>query len=145
MKYRLYVTIASFDDKSTWTENWDYETDAPASLEELKSYAENVISNWNSSGIKENERKLIGISSIGLYPGTILDTEGNGDPTLGGLDEPKDVEVQQDLESIIAFREFLAEEDTEEAHIADSVIDWLINPDSELDLGELESIVHYGV
>lgn len=145
MKYRLYVTIASFDDKSTWTENWNYETDAPASLEELKNYAENVIFTWNASASEEGKRKLIGISSIGLYPGTILDTEGNGDPTLRGLDEPKDVEVQQDLGSIIAFREFLAEEDTEESHIADSVIDWLINPDSELNLGELESIVHYGV
>lgn len=144
MKYRLYVTIASFDDKSTWTENWDYETDAPASLGELKNYAEDILSRWNARAQEKDGRKLISIDSIGLYPGTILDTEGKF-PTLGGLDVPKSVEVQQDPGSVAEFREFLAEEDTEESHIADSVIDWLINPGSELDLDELESIVRYGV
>lgn len=144
MKYRLNVKIASFDGKSTWTKSWEYETDAPASLDELKNYAGNVIFNWNASASEENERKLVGVESIGLYPGTILDTEGES-PTIGGLDTQDEVRVQQDTTSLIAFREFLAEEDTEESHIADSVIDWLINPDSELGLGELESIVCYGV
>lgn len=144
MKYKLNVTVASFDNKSTWTENWDYETDVPASLEELKNYAKNVIFNWNSSSSRGNERKLIGIDSIGLYPGTILDTGGEF-PALGGLDVPRAVEVQQDIMDISALREFLAEEDTEESCIANSVIDWLINPDSELDLPELKSIIRYGV
>lgn len=144
MKYRLNVKIANFNGKSTWTESWEYETDAPASLEELKNYAENVIFNWNASASEEDERKLIGVESIGLYPGTILDT-GAELPTLGGLDVPEDVKVQRDVRDLVAFREFLADEDTEESHIADSVIDWLINPDSELDLDELESIVRYGV
>lgn len=60
------------------------------------------------------------------------------------MDVPKGIEVQQNLGSIAEFREFLAEEDTEESHIADSVIDWLINPDTELDPEDLKLIVRYG-